>query len=288
VIFRKKSWLLLFHVMNFVAEFVRTFRRRVIVLAVFCISFTICFVADNNVLLAVSATIIVITILMTFVRVFIDTLSPSNVFTFYKKCFLWVNTSYLANMRDMSEITGVSVTLMTERQLFIYKPNLSSTVLANRLLLFTATKLRDYQRSAVGIVGGIILFFFLWIYTIVAFAAINSALYKLDPSQFMVTAILTDFTFFHYSFYAAVYSQVPEMVAVSTWSMAIAMSEVAFAIITLAVFAAAMIITLGEQYFSQLDDLIQDARRESQKTERFINVGFGLSSVDALWKNYNV
>ena len=128
--------------------------------------------------------------------------------------------------------------------------------------------------------GGVGVFFFLWLYTIVAFAAINVAMFTLYPTSYSTQGQISFFTFFHYSFYTYVHAGISELVATSPLTQGVAMLEACLALVTVALFAGAIIITLGERYSTQLDDLIDNAERESRYAEGFIRDEFGFSSID--------
>ena len=88
------------------------------------------------------------------------------------------------------------------------------------------------------------------------------------------------FTFFRYSFYTYVYAGITELVATSPLTQGVAMLEACLALLTVALFAGAIIVTLGERYSTQLDDLIDNAERESRYAEGFIRDEFGFSTID--------
>jgi hypothetical protein len=170
---------------------------------------------------------------------------------------------------------------MTEDQLNKYKNYLGMSVFANRILLFTCKKLRDYQRSTVGAVGTVIVFFSMWLFTVVCFATVNAAIYRMDGSAFNVQGEPDAFTWFRYAFYNFVYVGIPSVTPVSQLSQGIAMLETICALLLLGVFLSVLAVTRGQVYSAQLDDLIKDAEKQSYNTEIVIRREFGLPSIDA-------
>ena len=115
-IYKQKSWLLLFHLINSVASFVRTFRYRVITIALFVIAFSICVTIGNKAALYGASAVIVLLLAVTFVRVFLDLARPNAVFKFYKTCFSWFGATLSTNWHERDQIKGLPVASMSETQ----------------------------------------------------------------------------------------------------------------------------------------------------------------------------
>ena len=219
-IFRSKSWLLLFHIANLVANFIRTFRYRIISFSIFSVSFIVCLVAHNWMVLVISATALCLLLVFTILRILGDLIRPQPLFSFYKQCFNYLGTTALYNLNNHDKIRGVPLAAMTDMQLSIYKANLGQSVLVNRVLLFIGKRLRDFQESTVGVVGGIILFFGMWLFTIFCFYAINIAVFRIDPAQFHIDGEPSAFMWFRYAFYNFVYVGIREIEPVGSISQA--------------------------------------------------------------------
>ena len=280
-IYKQKSWLILFHVINIITSFLRSFRYRLVTLAAFLLSFAVAIVSNSKYVLVPSVVILFVVIIVSYFRVFYDFLRPRPLFGIYKKCFNWVNSGFLPNLQHYDQIKGIAVEVMTENQITIYKANLGMAVLGNRALLSVGKKLKEYQKSSLGIMGGIAAFFMLLVYTTIVFSGINFALFKIDNSYYQLNGFVSYFSWFRYSFYSFLYAGTSEIIPTAAISQVVSMLEVLCGLAILACFAGAMIATFGQAYLSQLDDLITTAETEGKRTEAFIKAQFGLPSIEA-------
>jgi hypothetical protein len=100
--FRQRSWFLLFHIVNVIVGFVRTFRHRVIATAIFLIAFVTCLVAHNKITIGVSTTILCLILFYTLVRILIGSMRPQPLFGFYKTCFSYLGRGIFNQKKTMS------------------------------------------------------------------------------------------------------------------------------------------------------------------------------------------
>jgi hypothetical protein len=154
-------------------------------------------------------------------------------------------------------------------------------VLYNRLCLFLAKRLRDYQRSRLNAVSYIGSLVGLLILTICAFALINYATFKTSPSYYQ-------FSYGHQSFFSFIYYAAGSMfytsngiLPVEPVSQFIQLLQFLFGVLLLGIFATILITTKNEKSTYELEDVIQTAEREGRSMEHILKDAFNEDSVDA-------
>ena len=139
------------------------------------------------------------------------------------------------------EIRNLPVQGLSDAQLQTRKSNIQTLVVANRAFLFLSRKLRDYQESKLNMVSYVFGLLWLIMYTVIAYGAINYALFKIDPSQFDVQNSSSGvFVFLYYSFHVFLFGSIPEITPIDFYSQLISMSEQFFAIVLLFIFDRAL------------------------------------------------
>jgi hypothetical protein len=215
-----------------------------------------------------------------FVRRFASLLRGDKLFQFYHRAVPWIRSKAILLVKMDDSVKNLPVASMDEKQIAKWTSSLEQSVLLNRVLLFSARKVRDHQKSAFGVVLGIIATIFLWVATVVTFTAINVAAFKIDPTGYSASVPPTFFTFFNYSFKAMFIASITELAPISPMTKSIEMLNNFFAFLTFAIVAAAFIAVYGQSYNSRLDDLIGTLEREGGEAESFIRSEFRFNSID--------
>lgn len=154
-------------------------------------------------------------------------------------------------------------------------------VLFNRICLFTAKKLRDYQNSGSGTISGILTILLLILLTIISFAAINYVLYKIDTGLFEVSPSPGGFfIFFYYSFNNLIFSSIKEVVPIMPISQAASMTE-SFLAFILGVILVSIILSVRSQKYSEaLNQAIDRIEAEGTAMESFIRTEYSVGGIE--------
>ncbi len=98
------------------------------------------------------------------------------------------------------EVKNLPITQMTDIQIQKWTNNLQYIVIFNRGCHFFSSKLQEYQKSNLNIVFYLLNLFILLFVTVLFFGGINYALYKVNPSSYLVTETQYFYGFIYYSF----------------------------------------------------------------------------------------
>jgi hypothetical protein len=230
--------------------------------------------------LYVSATGLLVVLSASFYRRFLNFFLGDKLFRFCNRAVPWTRSKASGFIRLDENIRKLPVANMDEQQVAKWKSSLEFSVLLNRILLFSARKVREHQRSSFGVALGVITTIFLWLGSVITFTAINFAMYKIDPAAFLASGPPTLFTFFHYSFKAMLFTTINELTPVAPIAQIIGMLNNFFGVLTVVIVASALIAVRGQRYNAQLDDLISTFEHEGREAEEFVRSEFRLSSID--------
>ena len=279
-IFKQKSWTLAFALANSAISFFRNIKRSVISVAVFLTSATIILVSSNKYALGVSAILLLGLLTFNYIVRFISVFRRSYLVAVYTAILnAWRTTIEKTNKAD-AEIRNLPVTALSKDQLKIWSSSLETQVLFNRVCLFTARKLRNYQKSRLNIASGVFTTLALLAMTIFTFAIVNLAAYKIDPGLFAVLKEPTLFDFFHYSFKTFLVSSIKEIDAVRHLSEALSMIENFFSLFLGVIFASLIISVRSQRYSEDLDLAIKVVEVQGQLMERNIIKEFRIRTID--------
>lgn len=158
--------------------------------------------------------------------------------------------------------------------------NLQTSVLFNRVCLFAAKKLRDYQNSGLNVVSYVLTILLLVALTIFSFAAINFGLYKIDPGMFAVAGIPNFFTFFYYSFNNLLFNSIQEITPVTPISQSVSMIESFFALFLVAIFISLLLSVRSQRHADELNEVIKGIEEQGTDMEGFIKDEYRINSIE--------
>ncbi len=96
------------------------------------------------------------------------------------------------------------------------------------MLLFLGRRLKDFQDSKLNAVAYVLNLILLLAFTVISYAGLNYALYKLDAQQYALTALPRPFLFLYYSFHV-LFNGIAEIAPIGLFSEILSMSEQLFA-----------------------------------------------------------
>jgi hypothetical protein len=278
-ILRRKSWTLAFASANTVIYFFQSIRYRLIVSTCWLIAFIIVLTSNDKIALYAAILTLIVLLFISYIRRIGSILKPTGIFAVYRKLFLSLRAFAEQNKLD-TEMKALAVSDLNKTQLQQWTAKLQTLVLCNRVCLFSARRLRDYQRSGAHVLSSLLICLVLVIMTTLTFAGVHYALYKIDPTSFEATGHPTFFTFFYYSFYTFIFSSIKELAPVSMLSQSAAMGESFIALFLLAIFVSLAFPYRSEHYTRELNDAIADIETEGAWMEDFIKREYNLSGID--------
>jgi len=278
-IFKQKSWVLAVALLNSVISFFKSLKFNFIAIAFFLISVVVILIFSSPVLLWLSILSILTILLIIYVHQFSLVFRPSSIFQVHLKIFSGIRRRGTPSFALDDEIKNLPVEKLNEKQLEKWTTNLQLSVLFNRLCLFAAKKLQDYQKSGLNVVSYVVTLLLLLIITITAFGAIFFGLYKIEGVFFNLAAKPTFFIFLYYSFNNLLFNSISEVVPVMTISRAAAMIEWFFALFLVAILVSLLISVKSQRYSDELSKVIKEIEKEGESMEGFIREEYKLKSI---------
>lgn len=279
-IFAQKSWNLAFAVMNSVISFFESFKYNFIISALLLCSIAILAASSNTYTLWSSVIILLAVLLTVYIQRFLSAFKPSSIFAAYISLFAGIRKHGTKAFALDSTLKGIPITTYDQSQWTKRSTNLQVSVLFNRVCLFSAKKLRDYQNSGFNVASGVVTTLILILLTVVCFAFITYALYKIDPHFYNAPIIPSFFTFIYYSFNNLLFNQIPEMVPASPYSQLLSMVESFFALLLVAVFTSIVLPIRSQRYSSELNETISRIKEEGDSMEVFIRDEYNLQNIE--------
>lgn len=277
--FRRKSWIIAISFVNFIISFFNSFKYNVITSTIYVISTIAAFKSESTTAIYLSILSIFILTAVQFCRKFIYSFKPSLVFHLYIKIIDITREKMTLNV-DSTASLKVPIEQINQENLEKWRDGLFYSVLQNRLYLFGARKLRDYQSSGLEIVTDIFSMIFLFITTTISFSIINYGIYKIHPEQFTTTVVPDVFMFYYYSFNAFLFNSISEVVASQPLSQAASMSEKFFALLLIAIFLSILISVKSQRSSKELDEIITTLKNRAQTSEIVISRDYNIRNID--------
>jgi hypothetical protein len=282
-VFKQKSWTLAFALINSIISFFKSAKFNFISASFFFASFVVIFISSNKYLLSISVIFLSIITFLFYVRKFWFAVRSSDIFNSHIKFFKQIRKFGSDSFVLEKEIRDLSIAEMNEQQVQKRTEKIQFSVLFNRICLFSAKKLRDYQNSGLQFVPLVFTILSLIIFTAIAFTGINYGVFKIDPSIFNFTHSPTLFTFFYYSFRALVFNDIPELVPTAQLSQSILMVEEFTALILVAIFITLYFSVKSEKKSAELEKAINEIEAEGESMECFIRDEYKFANItDAL------
>jgi len=282
-VFKQKSWIFAFALINAVISFLKSIKYNFIVFALFLASFAVIFGFSNRKLLWPAILVLFIILSIIYVRRFILVFKPSSIYQVYIKIFSATKnygskqTTLFALDENIKDLPREN---FDQKQLEKWTINLQTSVLFNRICLFAAKKLRDYQNSGLNIVSYILTILLLIILTVFSFAAINFGLFKINSGFFNYSAIPNFFTFFYYGFNNLVFNSIKEIAPIMPIAQIAFMLESFFALILVAIFISLLLSVRNQRHTEELNEVIKRIEAQGTEIEGFIKDEYKINSIE--------
>jgi len=288
-IIKSRSWLFAFAFINILTSSLKNGKQSFIIFTFYTISVTILLYSHDAILLYVTIFSMLLTIIVVYMRALLNSTKPTSVFQLYVKIFDWFRDNALEDDGTKKEgslfildqnIRGVPISDLDERQIQVWSHKLSFVVLYNSIGLFIANKLEDFQNSNVAVIQYILQILFIFIVSVLAFAAIHFALYKIDSSQYLSNNLLLFWSFFYFSFCNMVLYSIPGLVSVGQFSQLINMIQFLCSLILIGVFITVVMQIKHASSKVELRKIVERLKSNADDVQDFIRREYLLQSFD--------
>lgn len=279
-VFKQKSWIFAFAFINSIISFFKSIKYNFITFALFLVSISIIFSFSNDKLLWPASAIILVFLLVTYICRFFLVFKPSSIFQVYIKIFSGIRKRGVSVFALDESIKNLPVESLDQKQMETWTANLQMSVLFNRVCLFAAKILRDYQNSGLNFVSYVLTILVLIVLTVFSFAAINYGLFKIDSGLFSYTATPNFFTFFYYSFNNLLFNSIREITPILPISQTVSMIEYFLAMFLVVIFVSLFFSFRSQRHTEELNDLIKEIAGQGKDMEGFIKNEYKINSID--------
>jgi hypothetical protein len=268
-VFKQNSWVFAFVAINAVISFFKSIKYNFIEAALFLVSLAIVFGFSSEILLWTAISTLFTIVLIICIQRLILVFKPSNMLKIFSE--IWkIKQLNISSFALDESIKNLPVTTLDQKQLEKWTTSLQTSVLFNRVCLFVAKKLRDYQDSGLNFVSYILTILLLIILTIFSFAVINLGLFKINADLFSFSATPSFFTFFYYSFNNLLFNSIQELTPVMPISQATSMIESFFALFLFAIFVSLLLSVRSQRQAEELNEVIRGIEARGIEIESFI------------------
>lgn len=279
---RRRAWTLTIGMLATTMSLFRSLRSTIILLGFFVVGTTLIVVAENGLLLWFGMGLLGLFIVGVYYRTIREAFRSSyDIFSSQNLDKLWSGIS--KGFAPNDEVKGIDIQAIPESAKTTWISQLQFVVLYNRLCYFIADKLITLRQGRVSaaIAGGKIAWLF--IATLFVFSILNLGLYKLDPTQFLITGTARGFDFLWYTFQASFVNNIPDVVPTGFVARILFMLNgitSGLILFIIVVFFVTGIQTARNA--DQIDELADRIREQGKEVEFFVVEAFGLTITAAI------
>jgi len=286
-LYQKESWLLAIGAINAMIYFFRKLKINLLILTAYLVSLSCALLSTERHILITASVTLAVLICFSFVRSFVTALQPSEVLKLYstglRKVREWRSEMFSVDQ----QVRNLPLATLDRKQLDLWNRNLQNSVIFNRLCLFAANRLRDYQRSEWRLLPAIIGLLSLVFMSVFCFTAINFSLYKVNPEQFSLNGTPDLFSFFFYSFNVAIFNSTIRIEAVEPWAQWTFILQSSLSFVLALILATLFISNRAQRFSSELDDVIRDLEAEADEMDSLIRNEYYIAGVVAAIEHLN-
>src|SRR5438105_350863 len=277
-VWKQQSWLFAFAILNAAIGLIRSFKRDFISGALFLISAVLILSSGNQYVLYGSSLVVFALVVFAYALAFARGFRPSAVFQTYTKVFPLIKKGPFLKVDE--SVRNLPVEMMTAKELELRNAGLQNVVLYNRACLLISKKLRDYQRSGANVASYVLSLVVLLLFTVMSFALINYALYKVSPAFYQFTYSKEAFFAFVYYSAGSMFYAANGLVPVEPLSQFVQLIQFLCALLVLVIFVTVIYSLRNERYSAQLEEVIHSMAKEGRAAEARLLSEFNLDSID--------
>ncbi len=300
-VFKKGSWILAIATVDVFVSFFKSFKHSFITSSFLIVSVVLILNFSNEWLIWASVLILLFLICVIYVYRLILAFEPSSLYKAYNSFFSVARKAQASlqetfakvqasqpqqpsaqsqpvvfdeSMKDMP-IESLEKTLRDQRI-----SALQLNVFLNRICLYGARKLDDYQKSSMSIVFSSLTIIFLVILTTFIFAVVNFGLYKINKDFFVVSAAPSFFTFLYYSFNNVINNASSEISASTALSQVVRMLQGLFSLFLLVITVSLLIPATTQKHAKEIEQVIDDLEIRGESIESYIKGEFRVNNIE--------
>lgn len=282
LIYRQKSWTLIFSVINVLYLAYSTGKYYLITLFGLAAASTCALYFPNGTVQFVSLCLIPIFLTLVMIRSLINTITPTAAYRIHQKIVSFA-IAQIDNQKPEEEIKGLDPKTCDEDLRKKWLGKLETRVLMNKACFFLAKQLKEYHKTNVGILGYVVKCAILVALEVIFFTIMNLSLHKIDSEAFSFT--VDNPRLIHILFYSvnALFSNgVDFMIPHSSTAMLIYMCEAFFFYSLAAILIALLFSHKPSVDNNEIDNAIGFIHSQGIRLDELIVKEYGISTNDAV------
>lgn len=276
---RQRNWNLALGLLNAIVAFYRTAKYSFAVGTLYAVAFFTLLTVENRTALWIASTQLLILVLVSYLRQFFLIFRQSDVYQVHVRAFRGTRKFFRSMFVIDDTIKEAPRDSLSASQVATWTSNLQHSVLFNRLCLYWARRLRDYQRSGFISVSHAFVVLILIVSSVVSFSFINLGVYRADPSQFAVTGNPNLFTFFWYSFNNLIFNSITDLQPGGVIARSIYMAQTGCILLIGLLFISLLLSHRSQRHTEELDAAIRGLEAEGRDMEGLICSEYRLTSM---------
>lgn len=284
LIYRTRSWLVLFAVINVVSSFLKDFKFNFLTkaLAVFC-AFAI-LVFRQPVLMTLASLTLVGLLLVSYYRNVGASFAPSRFIDLQVGAierFIEFEP-VVSNIYIAEDLKAPSIERFDEPQLRRFASNLGTGMLTVRGIYFWAYQLERYRQSPAVSFFSLLSYTWLFVITLLTVWFVNLSLLKLDPSLFEFTDYPSNITVLYYSLTSLVLNSIPALEPVGDLAILVKISAGIIGVLLLITFLANVFFSSRRQRQEEaLEDAVREVKQRAQTLEERLGEEYEVTPEEA-------
>lgn len=287
LIYRFKSWLLVLTIIETITSLFYKFKTRLIVITASLFSFLVIFVSSSKPLLLLAVLALSLVSLFTLARTVYLSYKTSIFFSFQSKLIGKFRKSGIAQSMITvdSKVKKSKTKKLTKEQSTAILSNIQMSLLFNRSIYFWAYQLEKYKQSRIGFILSGVSYVWLYIKLGILLGFINYALYKIEPTNFIIHNTDSFINFLYYSFNSMFFNEIGGILANSDTTIVIRIVSGITGILLIGVLALNFVYVAKQtKNDDELTRAIKDIKDEGKELEKHIKSEFQVTTAEAIEK----
>lgn len=282
LLWKAKSPLVTLSFLNIIISFFRSVKYLFISSSFLLIFSAIILIGQTPSLIYFSCFALLVLLVIIYIHRFLIILRPSAIYQVHARIATAVISTGLKSLKEEESLRNRPLETLSKSERQTWTTSLQSLVIGNHAALFLSSKLSDYQKSNVKIIFYVGNLFILILITTFVFAVIGLGLYKVDPSNFQVSADPSFFMFIYYSISNVFARSISEIAPHTDIARVFSIIQLVFSFVLLAIILTLIFSLQNQTDSEQIDKAIKDIKEQGGLMEKFIRSEYKLTTSQAI------
>jgi hypothetical protein len=278
LLFKAKSWVGIFALIEIAISFFRSLKFNVIIFTAVAFSCLFILKTESKYLLIISIVTLFAYLINHFVRCFRYAFRPFNIFSIQSEKII----EQWKKLQDQFAVKNINKYNEKHEINEKWANNLQILIILNKICCFIILKLRNFQKSGFAIIYSLSSLIGTFFITIFVFTLQNLALSKLSPNSFVGSASKSFGEFFYYSFNTIFTHSGNELYPASTLARVFSCLEIFSGFLIVIIIVFLLLTIFREKHNEQINNAIMTIENQALVSQDFIRKEFSLNIDEAI------